>query len=99
MAYKIRKSKEFLKNVLTIISYIEKEWGIKSAEKFQTILDSKIDSILINPKIGRIGIKNKNVHKLTVTKHNKIYYRIKNNEVIILTLFESKQNPKRNKYE
>ena len=88
-----------LNNALTILTYIEKVWGIKSAEKFQTILDSKIDIISVNPKIGRVIAKNKHIRKLTVTKHNKIYYRINNNEVIILTVFESKQNPKRNKYE
>ena len=50
MAYEIRKSKEFLNNVLTILAYIEKEWGIKSSEKFQTILDSKIDSLFDSSK-------------------------------------------------
>lgn len=99
MAYKIRKSKEFLHNVLRVQTYIEKEWGIKSSEKFQSILDSKINSLSINPKIGRAIAKNKHIRKLTITKHNKIYYRVQNNEVIILALFESKQNPKRNKYE
>jgi plasmid stabilization system protein ParE len=99
MAYKIRKSKEFLNNVLTILAYIEKEWGIKSSEKFQTILDSKIDSLSIHPKIGRAITRNKHIRKLMITKHNKIYYKIRHNEIIILTLFESKQNPNRNKYE
>ncbi len=77
MAYKIKKSKEFLKNVLAILNYIEKEWGIKSAEKFQTILDSKINRLSIYPKTGRTIAKNKNIRKLTITKHNKIYYKIK----------------------
>lgn len=99
MAYKIKKSKEFLNNVLGIQNYIEKEWGIKSAEKFQTILDSKIDLLSLYPRIGIKTNKGKNIRKLNITKHNKIYYRIKNNEIVILTLFESKQNLKRNKYE
>jgi len=51
MAYKIKKSKEFLNNVHGIQNYIEKEWGIKSAEKFQTILDSKIDLLSLHPGI------------------------------------------------
>jgi plasmid stabilization system protein ParE len=50
MAYKIRKSKEFLNNLLTIQTYIEQEWGIKSSEKFQKILDSKIDNLSIHPQ-------------------------------------------------
>ena len=57
MAYKIKKSKEFLRNVLNIISYIEKEWGITSAVKFQTILDSKIDKLSIRPYSGMMTTK------------------------------------------
>ena len=72
MAYKIRKSKEFLSNLLTVITYIEKEWGIRSAEKFQKILDSKIDILSTHPKIGKVIKKNKGIRKLMVTKHNKI---------------------------
>jgi plasmid stabilization system protein ParE len=99
MAYKMRTSKEFLNNLFTIQTYIEREWGIKSSEKFQKILDSKIDNPSIHLKIGRVIAGNKNIRKLMITKHNKIYYRITNHEIIILTLFESKQNPKRNKCE
>ena len=99
MAYKIKKSKEFLKNTLFVLNYIEKEWGIKSAERFQTLLDSKIDKLSIHAKTGSLINKNKNIRKLMITKHNKIYYRINKNEINILTLFENKMDPKKNKYE
>lgn len=99
MAYKIRRSKEFLNNVLIVLSFIEKEWGIKSSIKFQKILESKIERLSINPKIGRALSNNKNIRKLTITKHNRVYYRILKREINILTLFETKQNPKRNRYE
>lgn len=99
MAYKIKKSKEFLKNVLFVVGHIEKEWGIRSAVKFQTILDSKINSLAISPKAGMMTTKNKNIRKLVITKHNKIYYRICKDEINVLTLFETRMNPKRNNYE
>ncbi len=98
MAYKIKKSKEFLRNVLSVQSYIENEWGINSAKKFQTIIDLKLDNLSIHPKTGRAITKNKNIRKLTITKHNKIYYKIKVGEIFILALFETKTNPKHNKY-
>jgi hypothetical protein len=59
MAYKIKKSKEFLRNVLFVVSYIEKELGIKSAIKFQTILDSKIEKLSTTPHAGMMTAKNK----------------------------------------
>lgn len=99
MAYKIKKSKVFLKNVLSTVNYLEKEWGMVSAKKFQSILDSKIGELSIHPEIGRVTVKNKNIRKFKITKHNKIYYRVLKNEINILTLFEIKMNPKRNRYE
>ena len=99
MAYQIVKSKTFLKNVLSIQDYLEKEWGLKAAINFQRILDEKIAGLSLQPKTGIITSKSKNIRKLTITKHNKIYYRIKGKMITILVLFESKQNPQRNKYE
>jgi len=99
MAHKIVKSKKFLKNVLDILGYLEKEWGLKAAVNFQRILDEKIAGLSLHPKIGITTSKSKNIRKLTITKHNKVYYQIKGKMITILTLFESKQNPKRNKYE
>ena len=43
--------------------------------------------------------KGKSIRKLVITKHNKVYYRINKNEIYILALFETRMNPKRNKYE
>jgi plasmid stabilization system protein ParE len=94
MAYKINKTKEFLKNVVAILEFLEKEWGMRSAQKFQTILDSKLEIIS-----GAETVKNKEIRKLSITIHNKIYYKIVKDEIIILSLFENKMNPKRNRYE
>ena len=98
MAYKISKSKEFLRTVLAVLHYIENEWGLKSAQKFQTVLDTKINNLSIHPKTGSVT-KNKNIRKITITKHNKVYYKIRADEIFILTLCETKTNPKHNKYE
>jgi len=73
MAYKIRKTKEFLKNVTAILSYLEKKWGISSAEKFQTILDSKLQMLSNDLISGAETVKNKEIRKLSITIHNKIY--------------------------
>jgi plasmid stabilization system protein ParE len=99
MAYKINKTKEFLKNVVAILEYLEKEWGMRSAQKFQTILDSKLEMLSNDLISGAETVKNKEIRKLSITTHNKIYYKIVKEEIIILSLFENKMNPKRNPYE
>lgn len=99
MAYNIRKTKEFLRTFLSVVSYIEEEWGLKAAIKFQMILDSKLEMLSNDLIAGKKTVKNKEIRKLAITKHNKIYYKKIKNEIIILTLFENKMNPKRNRYE
>lgn len=99
MAYKIRKTKEFVKNVVAVLEYLEKEWGMRSSEKFQIILDSKLKMLSNGLICGTEIKKNQGIRKLPITKHNRIYYKVVKDEMIILTLFENKMDPKRNKYE
>jgi plasmid stabilization system protein ParE len=99
MAYKIEKTKEFLKNVVTVLEYREKKWGMRSAQKFQTILDTKLERLSKELIAGAETVKNKEIRKLSITSHNKIYYKVVKDKMIILTLFENKMNPKRNRYE
>ncbi len=99
MAYKIVKGKKFLKDLLVVLVYLEKEWGLRAAVNFQAIIDEKIAGLCLHPKIGIITSKGEDIRKINATKHNKIYYQIKGKTITILTLFETKQNPERNKYE
>jgi hypothetical protein len=34
-----------------------------------------------------------------ITKHNKLYYRIEGDIIYMITLFDTRQNPKKNRYE
>jgi plasmid stabilization system protein ParE len=99
MAYKVEKTKEFVKNVTTVLEYLEKKWGMRSAQKFQTILDTKLERLSKDLTSGTETVKNKQIRKLSITSHNKIYYKVVKDKIIILTLFENKMNPKRNRYE
>jgi plasmid stabilization system protein ParE len=98
MAYQIIITKKFEKSAVKTSHWLEKEWSLKSAIDFDEKLKKIITELSINPNIGRIS-KKKNIRSFRVTKHNRIYYKIFKNQIIILDLFESKQNPKRNKFE
>ena len=71
---------------------------MRSAQKFQTILDTKLEMLSNDLISGAETVKNKEIRKLSITIHNKIYYKIVKDEIIILSLFENKMNPKRNRY-
>ena len=98
MAYKIIITENFENSAAKTSQWLEKEWSLKSAIAFDEKLKSIITELSLNPTIGRLSNK-KNIRSLRVTKHNRIYYKISKTQITILELFESKQNPKRNKYE
>jgi len=99
MAYKIRYNKTFLKDALQVTNWLEKEWSKKVADDFAKALYTKIHRLTKTPYAGSPARKGKDVRKLIITKYNKIYYRVQGNIITALTLFETRQNPKKNKYE
>ena len=100
MAYKIIASKLFQKKVIALNKYLQTEWGITVTSKFNETLIKTILTIAYQPAIGSLSKKKKDVRKILITKHNRLYYRVKDNEsIFLLTLFDTRQNPKRNSYD
>ena len=99
MAYKIRYNKTYLKELKVIAGWLEKKWSKKTADDFVKEVYNKIHNLSITPFAGTITQKSPDIRKLVITKHNKVYYRVKGNTITVLNLFETKLNPKRNKYE
>jgi plasmid stabilization system protein ParE len=90
-------TKIFLDNVVNLNEFLENKWSIKVAKDFLEILDKKMNLVINHPFIGspsKFGSR-----KIVVTKHNKLYYRIKRNKVMFLQLFDTRQQPAKNKYE
>lgn len=98
MAYQIIFTKRFSNKVVIVSKYLEKEWSFKVSTEFLAKVDEKIFSISLNPNIGSAS-KLAGIRKIGVTKHNRIYYRIKKEKVILLDFIETKMNPNRNRYE
>jgi len=99
MAYKISYNKTFLDDSLRTAYWLEKEWSKKAADKFAGILYAKIQRIAENPFIGSRANKGRGVRKMTITEFNRVYYRVKGQTIIFLALFETRQNPRKNRYE
>ena len=77
MAYKIIVKKRFTNKVVKLLEYLEKEWGKNVAAKFLHKLDTRIDHLSTQPFTG-IELRNyKNTRSILITKHNRLYYRIK----------------------
>lgn len=99
MAKRIVYNNSFLKESMRTASWIENKWSEKEAENFVKLLYNKIQRLKDNPLAGSRAKKAKNVRKIVITKYNKVYYRVNRNTITILTLFETRLNPKKNRYE
>lgn len=100
MAYKIIASKLFQKKVIALNKYLQSEWGVAMATEFNEKLIKIILTIAEQPAIGSVSKKKKDVRKILITKHNRLYYRVKDKEsIFLLILFDTRQNPKRNRYD
>lgn len=100
MAYKIVASKTFRKKLISLNTYLETEWNLSVAKEFHATFVKLVLTLAEQPAIGSLSRKKKNVRKILITKHNRLYYRVNdNNSVTLLTLFDTRQNPKKNRYD
>ncbi|MEO8111414.1 MAG: type II toxin-antitoxin system RelE/ParE family toxin [Ginsengibacter sp.] len=99
MEKKIVYTKNFETSVNSTKDWLEKQWSFEMAEKFILELYELVNLISTQPKIGSVSQREKSVRKILLSKHKRIYYRINGKTITLLDLFDTRQNPKRNKYE
>ncbi len=78
-----------------LLEYLESEWSERIKNDFIKKLDHSIQIIKSNPESFPKTTIIKGLHKCVVTKQNTIYYRIKNSNIEIVTIFDTRQNPKK----
>jgi plasmid stabilization system protein ParE len=97
MANQVIYKKRFLNKLDKLLKYLEEEWSPKIADEFLDKLEECIQSITLHPKIGNTTLL-KNTRCILITKHNKVYYRIEKNKVIVLNIIDTRRNPEKNPF-
>lgn len=98
MAYEIIYKKRFSNKLFKLLDYLRSDWGKPVAEKFIIELQKRLSTLSEQPYIGVPSIAVKPVRSILITKHNRIFYRIKRNEIEVLNMYDTRSNPKKNKY-
>jgi len=98
MAYQIILKKRFTNKVQKVLVYLKKEWSHKVATDFLLKIDRRIELLTKQPYIGALSAKVKDVRGLLITRHNRLYYKIKDDKVIILNMYDTRMNPKKSSY-
>jgi len=98
MAYQIILKRRFINKLYKLLWYVEEKWGKQVADQLVAQLDERLDTLANQPLIGISSEKIKNAKSFLLTKHNRVYYRIQNNVIEIVNLYDTRMHPKKNRY-
>ena len=99
MAYQVIYKIRFRKKVVKLLEYLEKEWGQQVASDFLFKLDRGIDRRTKQPRTGIISRKLPTVWSVLITYQNRLFYRIRRNQIEIINMYDTRMDPKRNPYQ
>ncbi len=80
------------RKLTAILDYIETEWGVNAKNKFLVRFKNAIKQISSYPKSCPESTEVNGIYKCVVTKQSSFYYRIKNDEIEIITIFDNRQD-------
>lgn len=98
MAYQIIYKKRFLQKLFNLLDYLKKEWDETTVENFLQRFQSRINTLSKQPFIGAPSTVVKEVRSILITRHNRVYYRIKGEIIEIINMYDIRINPKKNPY-
>jgi plasmid stabilization system protein ParE len=91
---KIIWSPEAKQDMENILDYLMFRWGIAVTSRFLFHTEKIINQIAKNPKQYPVFFYPKRIRKCVLTKQNTIYYRLINEKIEIVRVFDTRQNPK-----
>ena len=97
MALKIVWSRKASIKFDQIITYLLNEWDEKTAKEFIGKVFDFLDILTDFPEIGSLENKEKNIRGFTITRQVNLFYRIKENNIILIIFFDNRQNPQKKK--
>jgi plasmid stabilization system protein ParE len=98
MAFQIVWSKRAVEKFDGIIDYLSKEWGEKVTSSFVRKVYDFIDLLAEYPEIGSLENTKKYIRGFILIKQICVFYKIKRDAIIILSFFDTRQNPKRKRF-
>jgi plasmid stabilization system protein ParE len=89
-------SKRAAQKLEKLLEYLETEWSERVKNNYIVKFDRIVNQMGTFPEIGQKSEIIKGLHRLVITKQSTIYYRFDNKHVKIATIFDTKENQKRN---
>jgi len=80
-----------------LIIYLENEWGERVVKAFMRKLYDFLEIVSEFPDIGTLEYPKRNIRGFVLTKHVTVFYKVDEDKIILLDLFDNRSNPKRRK--
>ena len=98
MVRKIVWTKRAISKFNNIITYLEEEWGEQVTENFVRKTYDIIELISDQSDLGTLENIEKNIRGFLLTKHNRLFYRVTDKEIILLNFFDTRSGRKRKRF-
>lgn len=93
MIRKVVISKTAEKKLDHLFDYLIRNWSITVKNEFVEKLDSAIEIIKNQPEIFPESKKGKGLRKCVITKQTTLYYRYNSEQINVVSIFDTRQNP------
>jgi plasmid stabilization system protein ParE len=98
MVAEIRWSKNAIWDYRNVVDYLLAEWNEDIALRFMELLEHKIQGIAKHPFTGLCSKNDPDIRSVSITKHNRLYYKITKDWLEIVNIFDTRQHPDKNLY-
>lgn len=98
MAYKISWSDIALEDYQHVIDYLISSWPLSVAIDFENTVNRKLANLSMQPFTGIKSNRNPAIRSILFTKHNRLYYRIKGNNIELLSIIDTRMDPSKNPF-
>ena len=78
-----------------ILSYINSEWNEKVVLNFINSLDGVLIQLSENPLMFPLFDKKREIRKCVLNKRVILFYRLRNENIELVSLFNTRQNPRK----
>ena len=96
---KVLLSKRASNKLEKLLKYLELEWPHKVKTNYINKLDKTLEHISQYPESAQKSDLVKGLHRVVVTKQTTVYYKFDSKSIMVVTIFDTRMNPKRLKKE
>jgi len=95
MSRKIVLSKRASGKLDKLLEYLETEWSIRIKNNFIKKLDRSLQILKEKPESSPKSDRVNGLYKCVVTKQTTVYYKFDSKKLYVVTIFDTRQDPKR----